>query len=128
MTHLHEAVHHADVVDRDADLGVVEASPGPEVEGVPVHRRTHEPDLAPAPDDPPGDARSSFERIVVAERMHLVVGGTKKRDRLAMDQCGRATFGLEIIQPADRLPLLVGPVATHGATLVAVRFHRSRPV
>lgn len=54
---------------------------------------------------------------MVAEGMDLVVVGTKNRDRLAMDQSGRATFGFQLLQPADRLPFPAEALATHGPTL-----------
>ena len=120
--HQHHSIHHADVVDGNPDLGVLEAAPGAQVESVPVHRRGHEPHVTPSADDPPGQERRPRERVVVAERMDFVVVGKEQRDRLAMDQCGRATFGLQLLQPAHRLPLLVARLTGH------LRLRRFRPI
>jgi hypothetical protein len=114
---LDHPVAHPYVVHGDGDGRVVEAAAGAEVERVTVPRGRHERHVPAATDDPPGEPARVLERVVVAHGVHLVVGGSEQRDSLAVDQCGRPPFDLEILDPAHRQEpcLVLGGVRGHPA-------------
>ena len=91
-----------------AHVVVVQAPAAAQVEGVLVRRRGHERHPVPDADDALGDHGGLGERVVVAQRVHLIVVGPEDRERLAVHQCRRTALDLEVIDPADRLPLLDG--------------------